>query len=448
MSVTAALSNVFSSLDRHRARYASDRVDTSGDGGGGGAEVLAEVGGESSASSSAAAAAPSSSSPSPRPQQQRHHHQPHQQRRESPSAAASVAAALAAAQEQHRNFRRRSSGSRRSNGGRSSVSRRAAVVGENAAGEDDEGLEDVALEEGLRAADGEGGGASAPEAADEADEESRAGVPDASAVPIFAAAAAATGRNTMTLAELEDERELARRRSSVVVLLAAFVLFRLWVMALQEGDVGILMLCLVGTSWTARWISYNRDREEELDRRIANYLEHSEPGTTEVDRNDLRMLSFQAQLALAIMESQRQMMEGGYGHPDGGDQNTGVSDEARSRWSRFKYKDEEDDSVVTGEGKRQRRRSSQKGKYGSVSQKDDGLQEDGPHCSICLSEYETGDDIVQLPCNHLYHDECISSWTSNHVKCPLCNFDLESVSGAADGSSSTISSSHPADSIV
>lgn len=110
-------------------------------------------------------------------------------------------------------------------------------------------------------------------------------------------------RATMTLSELEEERELARRRSSACVLFALFVLFRLWIAALQEGDFGLLLLCLIGTSWTARWIRYNREQEEELDRRIGNYIQNSEGnstngGTALVNRNDLRLLSFQGKFIL------------------------------------------------------------------------------------------------------------------------------------------------------
>ena len=228
-----------------------------------------------------------------------------------------------------------------------------------------------------------------------------------------------TTRGTVSLGELEEERELARRRTSACVLLAVFVLFRLWVLAIQDGDFGLLLLCLVGTSWTARWIRHNREREEELDRRISNYLDNSEPGTTEVDRNDMRMLSFQAQLALAIMESQRQMMQGGYGNPDGDSNSTpGVSDETRGRWDHFQHK----------EASSAEKAVAKKKGYGSVSENEKKIEfEEIPHCSICLGEYEEGEELLKLPCNHVYHDECITSWTSNHVKCPLCNFDLESV---------------------
>jgi hypothetical protein len=221
-----------------------------------------------------------------------------------------------------------------------------------------------------------------------------------------------------SLADLQEEREWTRRRSSACVLLAIFVLLRLWMEALAEGDWGLLLLCLAGTSWTARWIRYMREREEELDRQITAAIHSMESGGNgsmesggdgrfTLDRNELRLLSFQAQLALAIMESQRQMMQGGYGHPDGEHgTSVGISEEGKSRWERFRFQ-----------------LDAKKGDYGSVSQKD-GC-EDGPHCSICLGEYEDEEELVKLPCQHIYHDECITSWTSNHTKCPLCNYDLE-----------------------
>jgi hypothetical protein len=237
----------------------------------------------------------------------------------------------------------------------------------------------------------------------------------------------------VSLEELEEERELARRRTSACILLSVFVLFRLWVEALADGDFGLLLLCLVGTSWTARFIRHNREREEELDRRIAAYVENAEDGTTQVNRADLRMLSFQAQLALAIMESQRVMVEGGgFGHPDGlHGRNQGVSDEAKEHWQRYQYKSEG-----------LSRKTSKTG-YGSLAQEDEkALAEDElPHCSICLCEYEDGESIVRLPCSHEYHDECVSSWTSNHIRCPLCNFDLESATDA--DTVTTIASSQP-----
>jgi hypothetical protein len=248
-------------------------------------------------------------------------------------------------------------------------------------------------------------------------------------------------RQTVSLEELEEERELARRRTSACILLSVFILFRLWVEALAEGDFGLLLLCLVGTSWTARFIRHNREREEELDRRIAAYVENAENGTTEVNRSDLRMLSFQAQLALAIMESQRVMVQGGgFGHPDGHHgRNQGVSDQAKEHWERYQFKSNDalnPKSTKTG--------------YGSLAQEDEktATEDEAANCSICLCEYEDGDRIARLPCSHEYHDECVSSWTSNHVRCPLCNFDLETATDAQTVTTIASSQAPPEDSIV
>jgi Ring finger domain len=202
---------------------------------------------------------------------------------------------------------------------------------------------------------------------------------------------------------LEEEREMARRRTSVCMVLGVCLLFRLWIEALTQADFGLLMLCLIGTSWCARFIRYNREREEELDRRIQAFLENPNEEGVEV-RPDFRMLSFQAQLALAIMESQRQMMQGGYGNPDGHAAGEGVSEDTRSKWERFKFK-----TVGDLESKKV----------------DENDLTDNPSCTICLGDYENSEELVKLPCGHFYHGECIDAWTANHSKCPLCNFNLE-----------------------
>ena len=48
-------------------------------------------------------------------------------------------------------------------------------------------------------------------------------------------------------------------------------------------------------------------------------------------------------------------------------------------------------------------------------------------CGICLCEVEVGDEFVRLPCNHAFHDECITRWlTEYNTKCPFkCDGDLK-----------------------
>ncbi len=45
-------------------------------------------------------------------------------------------------------------------------------------------------------------------------------------------------------------------------------------------------------------------------------------------------------------------------------------------------------------------------------------------CGICLDTYEKGNEIVQLPCLHFFHDKCISSWFKVNNSCPICRKEV------------------------
>ena len=45
-------------------------------------------------------------------------------------------------------------------------------------------------------------------------------------------------------------------------------------------------------------------------------------------------------------------------------------------------------------------------------------------CPICLGDYTSEDVLVLLPCNHDYHEVCISEWLLQHASCPMCKYDL------------------------
>eukprot|EP00930_Biecheleria_cincta_P054598 TRINITY_DN4087_c0_g1_i1.p1 TRINITY_DN4087_c0_g1~~TRINITY_DN4087_c0_g1_i1.p1 ORF type:complete len:265 (-),score=29.90 TRINITY_DN4087_c0_g1_i1:115-909(-) len=52
---------------------------------------------------------------------------------------------------------------------------------------------------------------------------------------------------------------------------------------------------------------------------------------------------------------------------------------------------------------------------------------DSIECSICLDDHQTGDQMVRLPCQHLFHPKCIAGWMgqcSQHT-CPLCVQPIE-----------------------
>lgn len=46
-------------------------------------------------------------------------------------------------------------------------------------------------------------------------------------------------------------------------------------------------------------------------------------------------------------------------------------------------------------------------------------------CNICIDSYKEGDDIVYLPCEHVFHKECIYNWlVKEKVNCPICRCDV------------------------
>ncbi|KAK0663690.1 E3 ubiquitin-protein ligase RNF13 [Lasiodiplodia hormozganensis] len=50
-------------------------------------------------------------------------------------------------------------------------------------------------------------------------------------------------------------------------------------------------------------------------------------------------------------------------------------------------------------------------------------------CTICTEEFEPGQDVRVLPCNHKFHPECIDPWLLNvSGTCPLCRIDLNPAS--------------------
>ena len=45
-------------------------------------------------------------------------------------------------------------------------------------------------------------------------------------------------------------------------------------------------------------------------------------------------------------------------------------------------------------------------------------------CSICRNEYNTLDEITELPCGHKFHKSCLDIWLSNHITCPICRCSI------------------------
>ncbi|KAK9945851.1 hypothetical protein M0R45_011345 [Rubus argutus] len=49
-------------------------------------------------------------------------------------------------------------------------------------------------------------------------------------------------------------------------------------------------------------------------------------------------------------------------------------------------------------------------------------------CVICQFEYEDGEALAALPCQHPYHLECISNWLQIKKCCPICSTEVSSSS--------------------
>jgi len=256
--------------------------------------------------------------------------------------------------------------------------------------------------------------------------------------------AATTNENQVfspELAQLLAERDIHRRKSSICAAVLVCVLLRMWIMAIMNVDISLIIFNIFMTSYFLAWRIHLHTVERDQSARILEVTRRDEVGeevsedggqegnrqrratrrgrrngSNEWDFNlgrngdhvDLDMLGFQAQLALAIMESQRHVLDtGGYGRPGGEDENqmTGVNEKIKAKWEAFAY-------------------NVKSARVEECSDLKPHKNED-PSCCICLCEYEEGEMLNQLRCGHVYHQECIDSWCQNHTRCPLCNLELD-----------------------
>jgi E3 ubiquitin-protein ligase RHA2 len=53
--------------------------------------------------------------------------------------------------------------------------------------------------------------------------------------------------------------------------------------------------------------------------------------------------------------------------------------------------------------------------------------EEDAKCCVCLSRLQQGDTMKELPCQHIFHRECVDRWLRLCQKtCPLCRVSVDS----------------------
>lgn len=71
---------------------------------------------------------------------------------------------------------------------------------------------------------------------------------------------------------------------------------------------------------------------------------------------------------------------------------------------------------------------------------------EGEDCTVCKEELNIDEEVAQLPCKHVYHEECIKRWLETRDTCPVCRAPTapehhQSTDNAAGGHATTTTNS-------
>lgn len=45
-------------------------------------------------------------------------------------------------------------------------------------------------------------------------------------------------------------------------------------------------------------------------------------------------------------------------------------------------------------------------------------------CAVCKDSFKVGESAKELPCEHMFHPDCVLPWLKEHCTCPVCRYEL------------------------
>ncbi|XP_057976764.1 E3 ubiquitin-protein ligase At1g12760-like isoform X4 [Malania oleifera] len=90
----------------------------------------------------------------------------------------------------------------------------------------------------------------------------------------------------------------------------------------------------------------------------------------------------------------------------------------------LKYKFQKIGNIEKHNGEIQVSRGGIMTECGTGSPVEHVLSAEDAECCICLSAYEDGIELRELPCGHHFHCTCVDKWLHINATCPLCKYNI------------------------